>query len=69
MRIISCIDHGVYGVKPEDCPLCPCCDQPMWVGEDITLQTVDAGPGGSDLLRLVHTHCVNDDDEDGGDDE
>jgi hypothetical protein len=39
-NLIQCIDYGVYGVAPEDCPLCPCCDQPMWVGEGITLQTV-----------------------------
>lgn len=63
-KIIECIDHGVYGVDPEDCPLCPCCDQPLWYGEGITLQTVDAGPGNQDLVRLVHSACVNDDDED-----
>ncbi|RWB40476.1 MAG: hypothetical protein EOQ44_25395 [Mesorhizobium sp.] len=66
-NLIQCIDHGVYNVRPDDCPLCPCCDQPLWAGERITLQTVDAGPGHPDLLRLVHTGCV--DDEDDSDDE
>lgn len=66
-NLIQCIDHGVYGVSPEDCPLCPCCDQPMWVGEGITLQTVDCGPGHQDLLRLVHSECVDGDDEEGDD--
>lgn len=61
-KLISWVDHGVYGVAPEDCPLCPCCDQPMFVGERITLQTVDCGPS-PDLLRLVHSSCVEDEDD------
>jgi hypothetical protein len=63
-NLIYCTDHGVYGVKPEDCPLCPICDQPMWSGERINLQTIDCGPGQADLLRLVHSDCVGTDDED-----
>jgi hypothetical protein len=39
----------------------------MWVGERITLQTVDAGPGHPDLLRLVHTDCVEEDEDEDGD--
>lgn len=66
-KLISCIDHGVYGVSPHACPLCPECDQPMFVGERITLQTVDCGPGEPDLLRLVHSSCVDDEDDDGDD--
>ncbi len=62
-NIITCISHGVYGVEPEACPLCPECDQPMWVGEPLELQTVDAGPRHPDLVRLVHHSCVNDDEE------
>lgn len=65
--LIQCIDHGVYGVRPEDCPLCPCCDMPLHAGEGITLQTCDAGPGNADLMRLVHTRCVKEEDEDGDD--
>lgn len=61
--IIECIDHGVYGVSPDRCPLCPECDQPMWKGEGVTLQTVD-NDWGPDLLRLVHTECVHDDEDD-----
>ncbi len=56
-QIIECIDHGISGVSPEDCPCCPKCDQPIWAGERITLQTVDAGPGHPDLVRLVHSEC------------
>lgn len=63
-NIIQCVDHGVYGVAPEDCPLCPCCDQPMWVGEQLTLQTVDSGPHNPDLVRLVHSACVHEDEDD-----
>lgn len=66
-NLISCIDHGVYGVSPEDCPLCPGCDQPMWVGEQITLQTVDCGPGNADLLRLIHSDCIDDGEDDDDD--
>lgn len=62
-NLIACIDHGVYGVSPHACPLCPVCDQPMFVGETITLQTVDCGPGNADLLRLVHSHCVEEDED------
>lgn len=67
-RIIACIDHGVYGVSPEACPLCPVCDQPMWKGERITLQTVDTGPHSRELLRLVHSQCSSYYDEDSDDD-
>lgn len=63
-QIIACVSHGVYGVQPQDCPCCPICDQPMWKGERITLQTVDAGPGNPDLLRLVHYYCDMPDEED-----
>ena len=66
--IIECIDHGVYGIDPEDCPLCPCCDMPMFLGERITLQTVDCGPINRDLLRIVHSDCVEGH-EDGNDDD
>jgi len=64
-RLITCISHGVYGVDPIECPCCPICDQPLWAGERITLQTCDAGPGNPDLLRLVHYECDSpEDDED-----
>jgi hypothetical protein len=56
--LISCVDHGVYGVDPGDIPCCPICDQPMQKGEPINLQTCDAGPGNPDLLRLVHAACA-----------
>lgn len=62
-NIIQCIDHGVYGVDPERCPLCPECDQPLWLGEAVTLQTVHTRPHEPDLLRLAHTSCVEDDDD------
>ena len=62
-KIISCIDYGVYGVDPEKCPCCPECDQPIWLGERITLQTVEA-VGHGDLVRLIHTDCSEWGDED-----
>mgnify|MGYP001576911678 CR=1 FL=1 len=62
--MISCVDHGVYDIAADDIPCCPVCDQPMQKGERITLQTCDAGPGHPDLLRLVHSECVENDDED-----
>lgn len=55
--LISCVSHGAYGVEPERIPCCPVCDQPMWKGERITLQTCDSGPGNPDLLRLIHSEC------------
>lgn len=66
-QIIKQISHGVHGVDPEDCPLCPLCDQPMWLGERLTLQTIDAGSGHPDLVRIVHSDCECDEDE--GEDE
>lgn len=62
--LVSSVYHGKYGVDPEDIPLCPLCDQPMWAGERIELQTCDAGPGHPDLLRLVHADCESSEDED-----
>lgn len=67
-QIIRCISHGVYGVEPEDCPLCPLCDQPMWANEPLTLQTVDAGHGNPDLVRLVHYACENEEDDEDDED-
>jgi hypothetical protein len=63
-NIISCVSHGAYGVDPEKIPLCPECDQPMWVGEQITLQTCDVGPGEADLVRLIHSRCEDDGESD-----
>ncbi len=57
MKLPYCVEHGVHDISPEDCPLCPICDQPLWASERINLQTVDAGPGNPDLVRLVHTEC------------
>jgi len=62
-EIITCVSHGIYDVPPEEIPPCPICDQPMFKGERINLQTCDAGPGHPDLLRLVHGECEDDDDE------
>ncbi len=60
--LISCVDHGVYGIEPENIPCCPICDQPMQKGERINLQTCDAGTN-PDLLRLVHAECAEGNDE------
>lgn len=61
-NLIQCVDYGVYGVEPEDIPLCPECDQPMSAREGLTLQICDAGCFAPDLVRLVHTDCVEDGD-------
>ena len=63
-KIIQSVFHGAYGVDPSDIPCCPICDQPMWLGERIELQTCDAGPAHPDLLRIVHYDCANPDEED-----
>ena len=66
---ITFVDHGTYDVDPHDCPLCPCCDQPLWANEPLALQTVDNGPGLPDIVRLVHTDCILDDEDDEDDED
>jgi len=60
---IQCISEGVYGVDITHVPLCYMCDQPMFKGESLTLQYIDAGPGHSDLVALVHTDCECDEED------
>ena len=58
-REIKCVHDGVYFVDPENVPLCYVCDQPMFKGEDIDLQYIDAGPGNQDLVAIVHSECAD----------
>lgn len=61
------LGHWELDIPPEDMPLCPLCDQPLFRGEEFVMGVVHHSM--ESVCCLVHLHCAQNEIEDEEEDE